>query len=229
MNVTKADNSPLESWLARFRHMRARRKDLLESIQYQQAFNAWEETCVPSYCHRNWLAAGVSWLRLFEAADLAGRVKPNAQGALDFGASVGELAHIVKPRIQHYDYIEQNDEASTFLQSRIQGANRRSLESAPAHFYDWVFAIDALEHNDNFAELLRALAEKLTPGGVLVLSGPTENALYRLGRRIAGFEGGYHKTTIYEIEVAAAAILRRVQDTTIPPVVSLFRLSAWTC
>jgi hypothetical protein len=190
-------------------------------------FAAWEETCVPSYCHRNPLAAGISWLRLFAAAELAAGETPTAKLALDFGASVGELGHIIRRQIDRYDYIEQNDEAAAFLASRLPDARRISLESAPVGEYDWIFAIDALEHNENFVDLLEVLATKLAIGGVLVLSGPTENWLYRLGRRISGFKGGYHKTNIFEIEDAASCVLRRVNYSTVPLGLPLFRLSAW--
>ena len=109
-----------------------------------------------------------------------------------------------------YEFVEQDQHAANYLLRRLPGAMRRTLESAPDGAYDQVFAIDSLEHNDNFEELLAALAAKLSPHGVLILSGPTENRLYRLGRAVAGFSGHYHKTTIYRIEdarrkVAAAA------------------------
>ena len=107
-------------------------------------------------------------------------------------------------------------------------AARHSLDSAPDHAYDWVFAIDSLEHNDDFAELLERLSSKLSPRGILVLSGPTENRLYRLGRAVAGFTGEYHTTTIFEIEQADARLLNKTDACTIVPGLPLFRLSVWS-
>jgi len=200
----------------------------MELTGAQHAFADWEESCVPSYCHPNPLAAAVSWMRIFEAAKLAGKVQPAPGRVLDFGSSVGEIGHIVADLEARYDYIEQSDRASQFLQSRLPDARRTTLIEAPDRSYDWVLAIDALEHNDNYARLLEELAEKVANGGVLVLSGPTENRLYRLGRRIAGFSGAYHKTTIYQIEQAAESRLRLLHRTTILPGFPLFRISAWT-
>jgi hypothetical protein len=40
----------------------------------------------------------------------------------------------------------------------------------------------------------------LKPGGRLLVSLPTENALYRLGRRIAGFSGHYHHANAASID-----------------------------
>lgn len=192
------------------------------------AFADWEESCVPSYCHPNPLAAAVSWMRLFEAAELAGRTQPQPERILDFGSSVGELGHIVAHLETRYEFIERSDRASQFLQSRLPDARRTTLSAAGDRSYDWVLAVDSLEHNDDYDDLIGQLAKKVSERGVLVLSGPTENRLYRLGRRIAGFSGAYHKTTIYEIERAAEDRLRLRHRTTVLPGFPLFRISAWT-
>ena len=213
--------------LAQLKHMQSRRADLIQHIDFQNAFEAWEETCVPSYCHRNPLAAYVSWLRLFRSIALAKANFPQARRVLDFGSSVGELGHLLPRQQCTYEFIEQDDQAAAYLRSRLPEANRQTLDAAPDGAYDWVFAIDSLEHNDDYEALVRRLAEKLSPRGLLVLSGPTENRLYRLGRAIAGFDSHDHKTTIHEIEEAAAACLTKKDAATIMPGAPLFRLSVW--
>jgi hypothetical protein len=64
-------------------------------------------------------------------------------------------------------------------------------------------------------------------GGQLLVSGPTENFLYRIGRTIAGFTGEQHVTNIYAIEKVLAERLERVAIITSPFGVPLFRLSVW--
>ena len=145
---------------------------------------------------------------------------------LDFGSSIGELGHLF-PKDARYDFVESHDAAAAFLKAQLPKAKRTTLEEIPAGTYDHIFAIDSLEHNTDYAELLATLVTKLAPGGVLVLSGPTENWLYRLGRKIAGFEGHYHETNIHAIEAAAAKILTRRKVRTILPLVPLFRVTAW--
>jgi 2-polyprenyl-3-methyl-5-hydroxy-6-metoxy-1,4-benzoquinol methylase len=208
-------------------HIQARRSALRQAIDIDAHFQQWEESCVPSYCHRNPLAAYVSWWRLFAAARLARKHCPDARRALDFGASVGELGRLLGPRVA-YEYVEAHEDAAAFLQAQLPQARRRSLEALVPGAYDWIFAIDALEHNEDYAGLLDRLATALSPRGVLVLSGPTENRLYRFGRRIAGFDGHYHTTTIFHIEAAAAQRLRRRDLVTIVPGLRLFRLTAWS-
>lgn len=207
-------------------HIRQRRSALRRSIDVKGAFEEWEESCVPSYVHPNPLAAYVSWQRLFVAARLANQLAPHPVRVLDFGSSVGELSHIL-----HYDgdyeFVEMDDASANFLTRQNSRARRLTLEEAPEGTYDLVFAIDSLEHNEEYAELLNELAKRLAPGGFLVLSGPTENKLYRFGRKVAGFEGHYHHTTIFDIERAAQPTLERIACRTVPFGVPLFRITAW--
>lgn len=214
--------------LSEISHMRRRRADLRRDIDVVNGFETWEETCVPSYCHSNWAAAYVSWVRLFRAAELARKFVPEPKRVLDFGSSVGELGHLVSERGAGYEFIEEEQPSAAYLRSRLPLAQEVSLEDAPVAAYDQVFAIDSLEHNTNYAELLEILVSKLAPGGVLILSGPTENALYQLGRRIAGFDGHYHETTIYAIEAAAEKLMERRAVRSVMPVAPLFRITAWT-
>ena len=210
----------------RIAHMKKRQQLLRETIAYEKDFEFWEETCVPSYCHPNPLAAYISWQRLFAAADLSGAIGSPAKRALDFGSSIGELGHLLPAAVQ-YDVIEENDTAANFLLSQLPKSKRLTLEDAPTGAYDRIFAIDSLEHNSNYPELLAILATKLAPGGIIILSGPTENFLYRLGRRIAGFDGHYHETNIHAIEAVAAKTMDRRAAKTIMPVAPLFRITAW--
>lgn len=207
-------------------YVKKRQKLLREAIEYNKDFEAWEESCVPSYCHPNPFAAGISWMRLFAANELAERNGPPLKRVLDFGSSIGELGHLF-PKTAQYDFIEGDDLPAKFLMTQLPKAKRTTLEKAPDGAYDHVFAIDSLEHNTNYAELLDKLVAKLAPGGVFILSGPTENWLYKFGRKLAGFEGHYHETNIHAIEAAAARRLERRGVKSILPVATLFRVTAW--
>lgn len=170
----------------------------------------------------------MSWLRLFAALSLAKTLRPDPARVLDFGSSVGEIGHLLPQGKVRYDFIEQNDSSAEVLLLRLHGATRCTLGLTPDDSYDWVFAIDSLEHNDNYAALVKRLSTKLAPGGIFILSGPTENALYRLGRRLAGFNAHYHVTNVYHIESAVGRYLRRAGLTTVPFGMPLFRISGWT-
>lgn len=210
------------------RHIHNRRKILRRAIDVKKHFADWEESCVPSYCHGNLAAAYVSWWRLFRSVNLA-RASVTTGGPdiqlLDFGSSVGELGHLVPDFTYHF--IEEEDIAVARLKAGHPGAIQHELNSLPEGFFDIIFALDSLEHNEDYQDLLGQLLVALKPRGIMVLSGPTENALYRLGRRLAGFDGHYHKTNIYMIEQSARRIMDPVRVSALPFPVPLFRVSVW--
>jgi 2-polyprenyl-3-methyl-5-hydroxy-6-metoxy-1,4-benzoquinol methylase len=215
----------ITTWVGAIKHTHARRKLLRKQFDIQASLTEIEETCVPSYTHRNWLAAAVAWARLYAAARLFRRLAP-AGPILDFGAATGELGHLVAALAQ-YEFVEADElMARTLLQGQ-PNARRRSLTELPSRYYATIFALDSLEHNDDVSSIIARLCAALRSDGVLILSGPTENVLYRLGRRIAGFRGGYHKTTIYEIENIVRQRMTSVSRKLVPQGLPLFSVSCW--
>ena len=63
---------------------------------------------------------------------------------------------------------------------------------------DLIVAADVLEHIEELAPLLARFQAHLSPDGRILISGPTENLVYRIGRIAAGFagKGEYHVTNI---------------------------------
>ena len=70
-----------------------------------------------------------------------------------------------------------------------------ALSEAAARSFELIIALDVLEHVKDLPGTLAQLLRLLQPGGELIVSGPTENALYRFGRRLAGpeYSGDYHE------------------------------------
>ena len=167
----------------------------------------------------------MSWWRLCAAADLVGRYA-SAGPVLDFGASTGEVAHLLGSR-GAYHFVEGDETLARALVEWNPAAVREQLETLGSERFAAVLALDSLEHNDELASLVEPLAASLRAGGVFVVSGPTESALYRLGRRISGFSGHYHKQTVYDVEAAVAARLTMQHVTKLPPLSPLFRISVW--
>lgn len=208
------------------RHATQRRRAISASLSVWSEFEIWEESCVPSYCHPNPLAAWVSWLRLFRAESLA-RTEGATGPVLDFGASIGELGHLIDPS-RGYFFVEQDERPADFLKQSLPHAVRTSLDDATPSGFGCVFALDSLEHNENYEQILAQLSTKLMPGGMLIISGPTENFLYRLGRKVAGFDADYHVTDIHKIEATASRTLKLKRRITVPLGLPLFRISAWS-
>ena len=203
-----------------------RRTLLKNHFDIKRQFEQIEESCIPSYVHTNLAAAGVSWWRLFCAAKAYKQHRPEG-AVLDFGAASGELFHILQPT-EPYHFVELSDKLSEALIHFNPKAIRQTHDTLSSNNYGAVFALDSLEHNDNIPELLERIHKTLKEDGLLILSGPTENWMYRLGRRIAGFSGHYHTTNIGDIERMSEALFSKVQQKTIPlPMAALFSVTVW--
>lgn len=180
---------------------------------------------MPSYCHPNPLAAGVAWWRLAKVAALCRRRRP-FEPLLDFGAATGEIAHFLSG-LGDYHFVEADEALAKSLLEWHPRARRERLESLPEKHFRTILALDSLEHNEDVGAIVCRLAASLRDDGTLIVCGPTESTLYRLGRRIAGFGGQYHKQTVYDLEAATAAVLEPAGVVRVPPLVPLFRISLW--
>jgi len=205
--------------------IRRRRAALTSRLSPRDNFTALEESCVPSYCHPNVAAAAVAWWRLAKTAALCRRYSP--PGAfLDFGAATGEIAHLLGRSVP-YHFVEADDALASALLEWHPGARRERLEHLPPRAFHTILALDSLEHNENLEDIMIRLAESLADDGVVIVSGPTESPLYRLGRRVAGFGGHYHKHTVFDVERAVADRFELLHVVSVPPVARLFRISVW--
>jgi SAM-dependent methyltransferase len=203
----------------------AARRDVLQShFDVRRQFEKLEESCVPSYVHRNKLAAWVAWQRTKAAARLYDR-HAAAGPILDFGAATGEVGHLIEKR-GPYTIIEQDDLLAGAC-GRWQAAQRTTLEDAKDGSFAAIFALDSLEHNDDIPALVKRLVPLLKPDGVFILSGPTESSFYRLGRRLAGFSGHYHHSNIFDIEAIMSKHCTLVDAQRVPLFPILFRVTAW--
>jgi 2-polyprenyl-3-methyl-5-hydroxy-6-metoxy-1,4-benzoquinol methylase len=196
----------------------------LRTVQ-SDLFSDLSESCIPSYCHLNLLASFVSWARLYKARDLFQKYSTGSI-ILDFGAGSGELGRLL-PHCDEYAFLEENVELAKFIKSSIPTSLREDLFSLNKEKYDAIFCLDSLEHNSNFSELIDQLLISLKPNGILIVSGPTENLLYKLGRRIAGFKGDYHQTNIFTIENYLSTRLNSIQRCHVPFRLPLFSISVW--
>lgn len=206
------------------RRFRDARRELHEYYAPKQNFSALEESCIPSYTHSNPVLGWVAWQRLVAAAGLWEKFGPGSK-VLDFGAGSGALCSLL-PSTANYFFCEANDHLATKLSKRYPHATRFSLGDCDQSF-DAIFALDSLEHNHDVDDLLSLISMILRPGGLFVLSGPTENFIYRCGRRLAGYTGDYHHTTVYHIEKIACRYFEREELRTVPFGIPLFRLSSW--
>jgi SAM-dependent methyltransferase len=160
-----------------------------------------DEMAIPSYLHGNPMIRWLMWRRYEKIAELA--LLDKSMSVLEFGCGVGLFLPTLSERCASVTAIDLFPEYARRLVDKlclpvkfIGDVNEVADESL-----DRIVAADVLEHLDDPAGYLELFRSKLKPGGTLIVSGPTENIAYRIGRLIAGFgdKGDYHHTNIDQL------------------------------
>lgn len=207
-------------------------------VAYETAFRqllsqappgTYDEMALPSYTHGNRLMAWLFWRRIAAAFALAGPL--DGQRVLDFGCGGGvtfRRLHACGCEITGVDPEARTLAIEISWRLAVPAHIVARVDEVANRRFDCIFALDVLEHVDDLDHCIGQLAAVLAGGGRIVVSGPTENAWYRLGRALAGFSGHYHVRTVYDIEAGMSRCgLVRTGLTTLRLPFALFRVSAW--
>ena len=192
-----------------------------------------DEAAFPAYAHRNPLIDRIFWGRL-AAAEKYLATKP-LDSVLDFGCGSGIMSYIMSGfagRVVATDLepatFNRMQQAVGFPGNVEFTAARELAAETYQRSFDAIVALDVLEHVEDLTGILRQFEKLLRPTGVVVISGPTESALYRLGRRIAGqrFTGDYHVSNIGKVEAECRRHGSVQPIATLYPVLPLFKVFA---
>ncbi len=199
---TFMNNAGFTTYKSKFRT--AIRKVLTES-----ELGRLDEAAFPAYSHPNPFINWLFWQRLRKTMDNIERSAP-FQCVLDFGCGSGVLLPFLSSIASNVIALDidliplERMKAQIDFPSNIEVHDTRSLplDKLPASSFDIITALDVLEHVDDLSSTLTGLLRLLKPDGRLIVSGPTENIFYKLGRRVAGREytGDYHERDIAEIK-----------------------------
>ena len=176
-----------------------------------------DELAIPSYLHPNPLLRWMAWRRIevitrhFQDAC---RTRPGGAGpiVMDFGCGTGVLFDEVSHLAQRIYGVDPVLHAAQLLVD-TWGLDKVTLltpEQAaggvPEKSVDIILAAEVLEHIDPLQGAITFLKSRLKREGTLLVSLPTEGALYRIGRRLAGFRGHYHhgNAASVDCEIVAA-------------------------
>ncbi len=159
-----------------------------------------DEMAIPSYLHANPLIRWLMWKRYEVIASML--PVSSTQAAMEFGCGMGLFLPEMKSR---YDTVYAMD---LFPQYALELTRRYSIDvnfidsfsEIPDNSLDVIIAADVLEHLDTLEYTLGNFQLKLknNDNASLIVSGPTENIFYKIGRYAAGFgnKGDYHHTNI---------------------------------
>lgn len=175
-----------------------------------------DEAALPAYAHRNPIIDYLFWKRLQVAFNFSNN-KGQLVRALDFGCGSGCFSYLLAKNGYEVTGIDLDFTPLQLVKEKIDfPSNIKFMEGdifkldIPNNSFDVIFALDVLEHIENLSEYIELFKKVLAPNGIIVVSGPTENMLYKIGRKIAGerFTGDYHVTNISKIKEEFKAHLK---------------------
>jgi 2-polyprenyl-3-methyl-5-hydroxy-6-metoxy-1,4-benzoquinol methylase len=191
-----------------FNAYKTRYRTAIQSVLSETEKGRLDEAAFPAYSHKNPLINWLFWQRLRKVMEHV--ENRQYENILDFGCGSGVmlpfLSNISKQviamdvdllpiqSVQKYIPIANN--------VQIKDATKINIIDLPKDSFDLIIALDVLEHVQDLPKTLSELFLLLKPNGQLIVSGPTENILYQIGRKIAGpeYSGAYHERGIAEIK-----------------------------
>lgn len=193
-----------------------------------------DEQAAPAYLEGWALSRYVFWRKLHFVIKAAA-LRPNTR-VFDFGCGTGILLSRLSAEGRRVQATDLHMEMARGVARRLKlervefvGPERWEEEVADGAM-EAIIAANVLEHIEDRQDFLRKLMRKLTATGRLVISGPTENALYKFGRKLIGFSGHYHVTNVHHVLADAEAVgLRRVyrRRWPMPGVGCLYQIAAY--
>jgi 2-polyprenyl-3-methyl-5-hydroxy-6-metoxy-1,4-benzoquinol methylase len=192
-----------------FQHYKSRYRSAIRSVLHEAERGRLDEAGFPAYSHPNPLINWLFWQRLHTAMNYIEKHAPY-QKVLDFGCGSGVMLSFLAGCSREVVAIDidlvplERVKKYIPLAGNIQvlDAKQISTTQLPPKSFELINALDVLEHVDDLPRTLSELLNLLEPGGRLVVSGPTENILYQVGRKLAGpeYSGEYHERGIAEIK-----------------------------
>lgn len=160
-----------------------------------------DEMAIPSYLHSNRLIPWLMWRRYRLIAQFSD-LSPN-QSVLEFGCGIGVFLPTLCASGAKVYAIDLFPHFARKLAAdkKLDVTFVHDVGEVPHGSLSVIVAADVLEHIENPTNLLAAFRNKLKPDGRLIVSGPTENLIYKIGRICAGFgdKGDYHVTDIRKL------------------------------
>ena len=194
---------------AEFQNYKARYRSAIRNVLQDAERGRLDEAGFPAYSHPNPLINWLFWQRLRTAIHYIEKHAPYDE-VLDFGCGSGVMLSFLAKHSKSVTAMDIDlvplDRVKTYIplaeNIQVLDANQVSISQLTPKSFDLINALDVLEHVDDLPHTLAALLTLLKPGGRLVVSGPTENILYQIGRKLAGpeYSGEYHERGIAEIK-----------------------------
>lgn len=199
--------APTNHYMGQFIDTKTKFKNAIQELLKSNSSYEIDEAALPAYAHTNPLIDYIFWQRVETAYNYAKQHYPKGK-VLDFGCGTGLLSYAIANEGIN---VVANDvefrplklvKTKVNFPQNIQFVEGDLLKlNLPESSFDLIIALDVLEHINNIDDYIVEYKRILKPGGAVIVSGPTENILYKVGRKLAGekFTGDYHVNNIGNI------------------------------
>ncbi|MBM3143944.1 MAG: class I SAM-dependent methyltransferase [Chloroflexi bacterium] len=170
---------------------------LLEMASYLSEEEA-AEMAIPSYLHKNPLMRWMANRRIRTLIEWLNIYKNPFGAALDYGCGVGILFQAASAAFQTVYGVDLVLKPAEML---IAAYDLKNVELLPPDSMktkiedasiEVIICGEVLEHIQDISSILNEFRRVSKPDAHLLVTLPTENLLYRFGRKLSGFEGDYH-------------------------------------
>lgn len=211
---------------AEFNAYKIRYRTAIRQVLAESQKGRLDEAAFPAYSHRNPFINWLFWQRLRKVMEYI-QSPTQYENILDFGCGSGVMLPHLSKISKHVTAMDvdllplQRTQKHIPLANNVEvkDATQTSIHDLPANSFNLIIALDVLEHVHDLPRTLNELLALLKPNGRLIVSGPTENILYQIGRKLAGpeYSGAYHERGIAEIK----AELRKTAS--LQPIATLYQ------
>lgn len=204
-----------------FNQYKTRYRSAIRKVLSETEKGRLDEAAFPAYSHRNPVINWLFWQRLRTVMErLNGLVMYDR--ILDFGCGSGVMLpflagisrHVTAMDVDLFPLERTREQIPLAENVEVVNASQTTLNDLPKNAYDRIIALDVLEHVHDLPGTLTDLLALLKPDGQLIVSVPTENFLYQIGRKLAGpeYSGAYHERGAAEIkkEIGKLATLQPI-------------------
>jgi 2-polyprenyl-3-methyl-5-hydroxy-6-metoxy-1,4-benzoquinol methylase len=216
-----------------FQEYKARYRSAIRTVLQESERGRLDEAGFPAYSHPNSLINWLFWQRLHLAMNYIEKHAPYEK-VLDFGCGSGVMLSFLAQHSRQVFALDidlvplERMKKHILLPEHVDVLNGKqiSVTQLNSKSFDLINALDVLEHVNDLPRTLSELLKLLKPGGRLVVSGPTENILYKIGRKLAGpeYSGEYHERGIAEVKRELNKLARVRQIATLYRPIPLFEV-----
>jgi ubiquinone/menaquinone biosynthesis C-methylase UbiE len=176
------------------------------------------------YTHSNPLVRWVFTNRLKAMANLTDS-NTYDKVALDYGAGSGLFTLALSKNFKEVHSIDINTNPLEIIKKdfnlqnvKISKSSENPILNYPDNYFDAIYAADVLEHFPDSLEIQKEFKRVLKPFGTLIISGPTENSIYHLARRLLywNHSPADHHTNIASILLKSKSIFNIEKVITLP-------------